>query len=210
MKRNQLWASSPTPTTFSGISNYRTESYRPLNDQGSMPGMPSSDPKVIARTHYNELQQYLVAYLAKSPANSRSAARQKLTRLTKQQFQELSTDRNQARQKLATLPTARLEDLSSDVYFELSRRYPEFKEENEVGAALVGSPDLAYDDIPSPEFHASPWSDAPAFPPGSPIVCVSEDRAIDSGYGPHTLGRRPSEDDTRKRRLRQQKPCLTQ
>jgi hypothetical protein len=38
--------------------------------------------------------------------------------------------RNQARQKLATLPTARFEDLSSDVYFELARRYPEFKEES--------------------------------------------------------------------------------
>jgi hypothetical protein len=38
--------------------------------------------------------------------------------------------RNQARQKLATLPTARFEDLSSDVYFELARRYPEFKKEN--------------------------------------------------------------------------------
>lgn len=36
--------------------------------------------------------------------------------------------RNQARQKLATLPTSRFEDLSSDVYFELARRYPEFKE----------------------------------------------------------------------------------
>lgn len=37
--------------------------------------------------------------------------------------------RNQARQKLATLPTGRFKDLSSDVYYELSRRYPEFKEE---------------------------------------------------------------------------------
>ena len=108
------------------------------------------------------------------PANSRSTARQKLTRLTRQQFQELSTDvydelmrrknntseneglslldtccasltlgtvpflpvrddfhpkRNQARQKLATLPTGRFKDLSSDVYYELARRYPEFKEE---------------------------------------------------------------------------------
>jgi len=42
---------------------------------------------------------------------------------------EFHPKRNQARQKLATLPTARFEDLSSDVYFELSRRYPEFKEE---------------------------------------------------------------------------------
>ena len=110
------------------------------------------------------------------PANSRSTARQKLTRLTRQQFQELSTDvydelirrktnsdgiqgrsvsllclrtsnspatlvpflpvrdefhpkRNQARQKLATLPMSRFKDLSSDVYYELVRRYPDFKEE---------------------------------------------------------------------------------
>jgi hypothetical protein len=37
--------------------------------------------------------------------------------------------RNQARQKLATLPISRFEDLSSDVYYELARRYPEFKED---------------------------------------------------------------------------------
>ena len=37
--------------------------------------------------------------------------------------------RNQARQKLATLPNGRFKDLSSDVYYELARRYPEFKEE---------------------------------------------------------------------------------
>ncbi|KAG6381880.1 hypothetical protein JVT61DRAFT_495 [Boletus reticuloceps] len=228
MKRNQSSrASSPTPTTFSGISNYRTESYRPVRDQGSMPAMPS---------------QYLVAYLTKclynlididdplklntnlaAPANSRSTARQKLTRLTRQQFQELSTDvydelirrkmntseneilclpprdefhpkRNQARQKLATLPAARFEDLSSDVYFELSRRYPEFKEENEVGTPPVGSPGSAYDDMPSPEFHASPRSDAPTLPSGSRIARISEERGIDNGYGSHMLGRRPSED----------------
>ena len=36
---------------------------------------------------------------------------------------------NQARQKLAMLPTSRFKDLSSDVFYELSRRYPEFKEQ---------------------------------------------------------------------------------
>ncbi|KAF8839446.1 hypothetical protein BDN67DRAFT_953449 [Paxillus ammoniavirescens] len=225
MKRHQSSrASSPTPTTFSGISNYRTESYRPIKDQGHVPALPSLDPRVIAKTHYIELQQYLVAYLSKAPANSRSTARQKLTRLTKQQFQELSTDvydelvrrklntpedeipclpardefhpkRNQARQKLATLPTARFEDLSSDVYFELSRRYPEFKEEIEERMDPIDSPGSAYDDVPSPEFHTSPRSDPPNLPSSSRLGRTSEDRAVmDSGYGSSSLGRRPSED----------------
>jgi len=178
------------------------------------------DPKVIARTHHDELQEYLVAYHARPLANSRSTARQKLTRLTKQQFQELSTDvydelirrklntpeneilclpprdefhpkRNQARQKLATLPTARFEDLSSDVYFELSRRYPEFKEETEVETPPVGSPGSAYDDMPSPEFHASPRSDAPS---GSRIAPISEEREMNNGQGSHTFIRRSLED----------------
>ena len=43
--------------------------------------------------------------------------------------EEFHPKRNQARQKLATLPAFRFEDLSSDVYFELARRYPEFKED---------------------------------------------------------------------------------
>jgi len=43
--------------------------------------------------------------------------------------EEFHPKRNQARQKLATLPSSRFEDLSSDVYFELIRRYPEFKED---------------------------------------------------------------------------------
>ena len=36
--------------------------------------------------------------------------------------------RNQARQKLATLPKTRFKDLSGDVFYELGRRYPEFRE----------------------------------------------------------------------------------
>src|SRR6266850_4677297 len=43
--------------------------------------------------------------------------------------EEFHPKRNQARQKLATLPPNRFRDLSSDVYYELVRRYPEFKEE---------------------------------------------------------------------------------
>ncbi|RKO85421.1 hypothetical protein BDK51DRAFT_48026, partial [Blyttiomyces helicus] len=102
------------------------------------------------------LRQYLASYLQSqrlnnANSNQRFSAREKLTRLTKQQFTELSTDvfdelsrrllnsndvpflavrddfhpkRNQARQKLATLPSNRFKDLASDVYFEIERRFP--------------------------------------------------------------------------------------
>jgi hypothetical protein len=50
--------------------------------------------------------------------------------------EEFHPKRNQARQKLATLPTSRFEDLSSDVYFELARRYPEFKEDVCISASF--------------------------------------------------------------------------
>ncbi|KAF7976222.1 hypothetical protein HWV62_7240 [Athelia sp. TMB] len=192
MKRNPSAprAPSPTPTAFSGISAYKNDSYRPIKGSGGMssnaaPAVPTLDARIVARTHYDELSRYLSAYLAKAPANSRTTARAKLTRLTKQQFQELSTDvydelvrrkkntdekeavpflpvrddfhpkRNQARQKLATLPTSRFEDLSSDVYYELARRYPEFEEENETDLQPLPSPNSAYDDVPSPNFLSS-------------------------------------------------------
>jgi Spa2 homology domain (SHD) of GIT len=41
---------------------------------------------------------------------------------------EFHPKRNQARQKLSTLAKPRFKDLASDVFFELGRRYPEFKE----------------------------------------------------------------------------------
>ena len=66
------------------------------------------EPKAIARIHYEEMAAYLENHLAKGmslarndgstllrcpePANARASAREKLTRLTRQQFQELSTD----------------------------------------------------------------------------------------------------------------------
>ncbi|VDC07732.1 unnamed protein product [Peniophora sp. CBMAI 1063] len=110
-------------------------------------------------THYCAFVVYLESYLVNERPNTRIAARQKLTRLTRPQFHELSTDvydevvrrknkddgsddepflpaqhafnpkRNDARQKLATLPASRFQDLSADVYHELVRRYPEFKGE---------------------------------------------------------------------------------
>ncbi|KAG1818053.1 uncharacterized protein BJ212DRAFT_1479880 [Suillus subaureus] len=195
-------APSPTPTTFSGISNYRTESYRPIKDKGNVPAVPAVNSRVVARTHFDELASFLVSYLVKAPQESRAHARSKLTNLTRQQFHELSTDvydelvrrrrntpendvpflpvrdefhpkRNQARQKLATLPSAKFEDLCSDVYFEIMRRYPEFTETEDPG---VASPASAYDDVPSPEFHTSPRPDMPILPPSARTGRSSEDR----------------------------------
>jgi uncharacterized coiled-coil DUF342 family protein len=114
----------------------------------------------VAKTHYFALRKYLASHLLKEQTDGislqRQSARDKLVRLTQQQFQELSTDvydeltrrllnsptvpflplkdeyhpkRNQARQKLATLPKTRFKDLASDVYAELDRRYPQFNKE---------------------------------------------------------------------------------
>ncbi|KAH9914833.1 uncharacterized protein B0H18DRAFT_1125269 [Fomitopsis serialis] len=211
-------APSPTNTTYSGFSNYRTDSYRPINP----PSSPlSTDPRDIARAHFLELNKYLASYLANAstePVNSRATARQKLTRLTRQQFQELSTDvydellrrknnsttnevpflpvrddfhpkRNQARQKLATLPTGRFKDLSSDVYYELSRRYPEFKEEQMEQDAM--SPASAYDDYPSPDFPNNTRAPAMAARDPPPSARASEDRS--NGYAASPSRRRPSD-----------------
>ncbi|KAG6879161.1 hypothetical protein C0992_004694 [Termitomyces sp. T32_za158] len=203
---------SPTPTAFSGISNYRTDSYRPIRDK-NVPAVPQIDFRTVSKTHFDELTRYLAAYLAKAAPNSRATARQKLTRLTSQQFHELSTDvydelvrrqsdteavpflplrsdfhpkRNQARQKLATLPSSRFEDLSSDVYFELSRRYPEFKE-NPFGNA-------SSEDYPAPDF---PSTSPPQVPlPGRVSGRTSVDRPADGGYT-GVSSRRPSEDRRR-------------
>ncbi|KAJ7594607.1 hypothetical protein C8J56DRAFT_821455 [Mycena floridula] len=218
LKRNPSRAPSPTPTAFSGISNYRNDSYRPIRDK-NVPSVPAIDYRLVSKTHFDELNRSLAAYLAKAPPNSRSTARQKLTRLTIQQFHELSTDvydelvrrkkekevpflpvredfhpkRNQARQKLATLPISRFEDLSSDVYYELARRYPEFKEDPS-GRVSAGS---AYDDLPAPDF---PSNSAPRATNNNSRTSgrTSADRGMDSGYGGSVSSRRPSEDIRRR------------
>ncbi|KAJ3508039.1 hypothetical protein NLJ89_g5970 [Agrocybe chaxingu] len=183
------------------------------------PPVPTIDYRQVSKTHHEELGKYLASYLAKAPPNSRSTARSKLTRLTIQQFHELSTDvydelvrrknekeavpflpvredfhpkRNQARQKLATLPSTRFEDLSSDVYFELARRYPEFKED----PSGRGSASSTYDDYPAPDF---PSNSPPRKTNSRTSGRISADRPPDSGYGssrkPSVDRRRPSESE---------------
>ena len=56
-------APSPTNTTYSGISNYKSEAYRPL--AGSPMSNAPSDARSVARTHFEELHRYLASYLAK-------------------------------------------------------------------------------------------------------------------------------------------------
>ncbi|KAJ7651237.1 hypothetical protein FB45DRAFT_780589 [Roridomyces roridus] len=119
------------------------------------PRSGSSNIRTDSKLHFNELDRYLVDYLANASRNPRPESRQKLTRLTIQQCHELSTDvydelrrrehdrelphlliradfhpkRNQARQKLATFSKSRFQDLCSDVHHELVRRYPKFQDD---------------------------------------------------------------------------------
>ncbi|TBU23837.1 hypothetical protein BD311DRAFT_48239 [Dichomitus squalens] len=58
-------ATSPTNTTYSGISNYRTDSYKPLMRDAPNKEYTTPDPRAVARIHFEELSQYLAAYLAK-------------------------------------------------------------------------------------------------------------------------------------------------
>jgi hypothetical protein len=55
---------SPTNTTYSGISNYRSDSYRPVRER-EVPAVPQVDSKKVARVHFNELQLFLASHLAK-------------------------------------------------------------------------------------------------------------------------------------------------
>ncbi|EJD46966.1 hypothetical protein AURDEDRAFT_113582 [Auricularia subglabra TFB-10046 SS5] len=205
---------SPTFTTISGISNYRSDSYRA---RPSGPQVSPQETKAIAQTHYVELTGFLATHVSKAEQpGARANAREKLTRLTRQQFMELSTDvfdelvrrntianevpflpgrddfhpkRNQARQKLSTLPKSRFKDLASDVYFELGRRYPEFREEPLLPPDTPGS---NYGSEPSPGFNVppvpkNPYAPSINNPPPDPYRRPSADDF-----------RRPSGDDFRR------------
>lgn len=103
-----------------------------------------------ARTHWEAFRRFL-SHGIDSAHPRQNKAREKLTRLSRTQFQELSTDvydevqrrtnsagrvaalpantsyhpkRNQAREKLASLHDPRFKDLASDVFFEIERRFP--------------------------------------------------------------------------------------
>ena len=64
MKRSQAQqidrAPSPTPTAFSGISNYPTESYCSIREAKNAPPFPTLVARIVVRTHFDELSPYLL------------------------------------------------------------------------------------------------------------------------------------------------------
>ncbi|KAJ3241069.1 component of the polarisome [Chytriomyces hyalinus] len=98
-------------------------------------------------------------------ATSRQGAKEKMMRLSRQQFMDLSTDvtdeikrriadvkdvpflplsdlylpkRNQARQKLATLPAPKFKELATDIFWDLERRFPGAAQQYSGGVAAAG------------------------------------------------------------------------
>ncbi|WVR03554.1 hypothetical protein IAU60_000546 [Kwoniella sp. DSM 27419] len=62
------------------------------NGNGTTGGERKPDSREVARVHWRALKEFLASWLEKESPSSRASAREKLTRLTKLQFQELSTD----------------------------------------------------------------------------------------------------------------------
>ena len=56
--------SSPTGTTYSGISSYKTDAYRPLRGKEAPP-VPVIDSRKIARAYWDELYKFLEDTLSK-------------------------------------------------------------------------------------------------------------------------------------------------
>ncbi|WRT63751.1 uncharacterized protein IL334_000676 [Kwoniella shivajii] len=59
---------------------------------GSSSNDRKAESREIARVHWRALKEFLASWIEKESPTSRASAREKLTRLTKLQFQELSTD----------------------------------------------------------------------------------------------------------------------
>jgi len=130
-----------------------------LVDLDGLEGIPSvglSSHEELLSKHYTGLKTYLSSSMDseedKNAPQTPNRAQDKLLRLSRAQFQELSTDvfdellrrhetdppsylqpkdhfhpkRNKARQKLSTLPPANFRGLAADIFYELERRFPKF------------------------------------------------------------------------------------
>lgn len=67
MKRNLSLARAPSPTNtaYSGFSNYRTDSYKPIRERTKLEPAAQSDSRSVAKVHYEEMSTFLANHLAK-------------------------------------------------------------------------------------------------------------------------------------------------
>ncbi|KAL1923005.1 uncharacterized protein VTP21DRAFT_9381 [Calcarisporiella thermophila] len=201
-------------TSTHGSGNLKSSSPAPPYKSPS-----NSPPSETARIHYEALRRYLSSQPNQN-LTQRSSAKEKLTRLTRNQFHELSVDvydelmrrqndadkipflpvrddfhpkRNQARQKLATLPKTRFRDLAGDVFFELERRHPELKtmfKEPEYTRAPPPPPPPPPDEN-KPALNTTP-SPTPQPSQASNIVPVKGTINVETVDVPYTIPSTPS------------------
>ncbi|GAA5918784.1 hypothetical protein JCM1841_002734 [Sporobolomyces salmonicolor] len=89
LRSNSNGASSPAPPSASASASASSST---TGAGGKPPPLTLEQSKAVARTHYDALKRWLTREGALANASTRTNAREKLTRLTRQQFQELSTD----------------------------------------------------------------------------------------------------------------------
>ncbi|KAK8845496.1 hypothetical protein IAR55_006209 [Kwoniella newhampshirensis] len=83
--------SGPPPRSMTGGSGSGSGAGGGLRPPGGGSDR-KGDSREVARVHWRALKEFLASWLEKESPSSRASAREKLTRLTKLQFQELSTD----------------------------------------------------------------------------------------------------------------------
>ncbi|QRW25490.1 cell polarity protein [Rhizoctonia solani] len=196
---------APSPsasTTYSGFSGYRDSQRQPANGMRPTPPLPgAADSRAIAKTHFEELKKSLQDHMLRGKAPELAGQRTREADAAdptavpgavdrcgaETPFLPVRDDfhpkRNQARQKLATLPAIRFKDLSSDVFYELGRRYPEFKEPEQL-PEVPDTPASEYDP-PTPELVGG----------RGPNRQSSRDQGFSTGAGSGSDRRRPSQDD---------------
>jgi len=142
----------------------------------------------IIKTHYLAFKEFLESQ--DNDAKRPRGAKEKLIKLTNQQFQELSTDvydelirrtynsreteclqsqsefqpkRNEARAKLAALSPTRYRDLSQDIYNEIQRRFPNIvaEVENSMGNPIENSYNMQQNHPMSPNGRIMGSTDSP-------------------------------------------------
>ncbi|GAA5859755.1 hypothetical protein JCM1840_006439 [Sporobolomyces johnsonii] len=91
LRSNSNGTSSPAPPSASASASASASSST-TGAPGKPPPLTLEQSKAVARTHYDALKRWLTREGALANASTRTNAREKLTRLTRQQFQELSTD----------------------------------------------------------------------------------------------------------------------